>query len=453
MAGDAAGGRRSPAAVASWVFVVVWLLYAAATQWSVVRFRVVIVLALTVAAVAVAVWLGRHSRVALVPVVGAAVLAGSALVTASVPLWTYVRGGWLIACYVLLIGLPLAVAGAVLTRPHRVSARALVLAAIAGQALLVTLAVLGDRAPRIDVWVVLQQASDVLGQGHNIYAAHWVGSPGDKDSFPYLPWTAVLLAPGRWLAGDVRWALGAWTLVSLAGFLRLCGPRRNAAVAAGVGIAAVALIAFPGTLTLFDQAWTEPLLFTGILWWALLVREDRAWWAVVPLGLALASKQHVALLLPLALVWRRFGVARTLATGALAGLLSLPWFLASPRDFIHDAVSGSVQSRPLRFADTWYLVFYNDLHLTLPFWVVGVVVLGVLAAAVMVVRRRQPGVAELLRWGALVLLVANVVNKQAFYNQYWLSAALVIASVAVDAAGSPELRQRRAAGSVPATPA
>lgn len=32
-----------------------------------------------------------------------------------------------------------------------------------------------------------------------------------------------------------------------------------------------------------------------------------------------------------------------------------------------------------------------------------------------------------------MLLVANLVNKQAFYNQYWLSAALVAISLAVPA--------------------
>jgi hypothetical protein len=44
--------------------------------------------------------------------------------------------------------------------------------------------------------------------------------------------------------------------------------------------------------------------------------------------------------------------------------------------------------------------------------------------------RRRPGVDELLRWLALVLAVANLVNKQAFYNQFWLVGALVAASLA-----------------------
>ncbi len=58
-----------------------------------------------------------------------------------------------------------------------------------------------------------------------------------------------------------------------------------------------------------------------------------------------------------------------------------------------------------------------------------------------VVHRRRPGSAELLRWCALVLLVANLVNKQAFYNQYWLVVALVVTSWALpqdDARPEPE---------------
>jgi hypothetical protein len=61
------------------------------------------------------------------------------------------------------------------------------------------------------------------------------------------------------------------------------------------------------------------------------------------------------------------------------------------------------------------------------------VVLGALGAAVAVVRRRQPALPEVLRWLALVLLVANLVNKQAFYNQFWLAGALVVVSLAVAA--------------------
>jgi hypothetical protein len=305
--------------------------------------------------------------------------------------------------------------------------------AVLGYVSVGTVAILNDPTPRIDVWVTLQQASDALARGVSFYEVTWTGSPGVADAFTYLPWTAVLLAPGRWLAGDVRWALMVWTVVAAVGIWALAavrgqdgpGPRWRAA-------AVIALILFaPGTLTQVDQAWTEPLLLAGVVWWAVLVDRDRAWWAVVPLALACASKQHFALLLPVLIVWRPFGVWRTLATGALTGLLIAPWFLAGPQDFLHDTVTLLVSFHAILFANTLYLLALNVFGVTLPFWLTGLVVLGALAAVIVVVHRRQPSLAETLRWLALLLLVANLVNKQAFYNQYWLAGAIVVVSLAI----------------------
>jgi hypothetical protein len=189
----------------------------------------------------------------------------------------------------------------------------------------------------------------------------------------------------------------------------------------------------PGTLTQVDQAWTEPLLLAGLGWWAVLVATARPWWAVLPLALACASKQHLALLLPIVMLWRPFGFRRAVATGALTGILVAPWFVASPPDFVHDTVTLLIGFHPIRFANTWYLLALNRYGVTLPLWTTGLVVLGALGTAAWLVWRRQPPLAELLRWLALVLLVANLVNKQAFYNQYWLSGALVALSLAAEA--------------------
>jgi hypothetical protein len=76
----------------------------------------------------------------------------------------------------------------------------------------------------------------------------------------------------------------------------------------------------------------------------------------------------------------------------------------------------------------------NSFGVTLPFALTGVVVLGTLGACCWAVWRGQPPLSVLLRWLALVLLVANLVNKQAFYNQFWLVGALVVLSLAAGAA-------------------
>jgi hypothetical protein len=416
---------------------VAWLAFFTSLQWSVVRFKVPIVVVLTASAVALAAWQWRRDRIILTPESMVVMLGGSALATLVVPLFSYLDGTGLVVARAILVALPLVVA-ALLWPGREGLAGAALATSIVGYIAVASVAIVTDPAPRIDVWVTLQQASDALARGVSFYEVTWSGSPGVADAFTYLPWTAVLLAPGRWLAGDVRWALMIWTLVAVVGIWALAsGVRRRAGVVVGPGprwraAAVITLVLFaPGTLTQVDQSWTEPLLLAGVVWWAVLIDRDRAWWAVVPLALACASKQHLALLLPVLLLWRPFGVWRTLATGALTGLLIAPWFLAGPADFLHDTVTLLVSFHAILFANTLYLLALNVFGVTLPFWLTGLVVLGALGVIMWVVHRRQPDLPEVLRWLALLLLVANLVNKQAFYNQYWLAGTLVVVSLAL----------------------
>jgi hypothetical protein len=428
--------RRRPQALPAAV-ALTWVAYFAVLQWSVVRFRVPIVVVLTACTLALAWWQwARPTATTLTERSSALALLLSAVVTAAVPLFSYLPAPARTAA-VATFALGSLVCAVLLLRPGRRTAALVGGVALAAYLVGAVTAIVSDPAPRIDVWVTLQQASDGLARGQNMYAMVWTGSPGIQDAFTYLPWTAVLLAPGRWLAGDVRWALLVWTLTAAAGLLLLGrGGLRDRAATWSAGPVVALLLLAPGTLTQVDQAWTEPLLLAGLVWWAVLVRQDRAWWAVIPLALACASKQHLALLLPILVVWRPFGWRRTVATGALTGLLLLPWFLAGPSDFVHDTISLLVSFHPIRFANTLYLLALNEFGVTLPFWLTGLVVLATLAAIVAVVHRRQPDLPELLRWLALMLLVANIVNKQAFYNQFWLAAALVAASWATSASTS-----------------
>ena len=150
---------------------------------------------------------------------------------------------------------------------------------------------------------------------------NWTGSPGIQDAFTYLPWTAVLLAPGRWLFGDVRWALAFWTLVAVAGVWLLARGAATRHTERSWVWTAAAVTACSSSPRAPSPSSTRPgpnrCCSPGWSWWAVLVQRDRAWWAVIPLALACASKQHLALLLPVLLLWRPFGWRRSVATGAL----------------------------------------------------------------------------------------------------------------------------------------
>lgn len=434
-------------------FGVSWTVYFAALQWSVVRYRIPIVAVLTLATVGLALWQWRSWRVVPTRTGVLVALTGSALATVAVPLFSYLSPTGLAVATTVLVAATLGAAVALGTGTAR-GARVGLATAVLGYAAAAATAVVSSPRPRIDVWVTLQQAADALARGENFYAMSWTGSPGIQDAFTYLPWTAVLLAPGRWIAGDVRWALAAWTLSAVVAVVLLAraAPRSTAAWTWPAGAAAALLLLAPGTLTQLDQAWTEPLLLAGIAWWALLVQRDRAWWAVVPLALACASKQHLALLLPVLVVWRPFGWRRAVATGALTGALIAPWFVASPSEFLHDTVSLLVSFHPIKFANTLYLLALNTFGVSLPFWLTGLVVLGTLAAVCWTVWRRQPSLAVVLRWLALLLLVANLVNKQAFYNQFWLVGALVVLSLALEPAGDEAVEPEPSSAARSASP-
>ncbi|WP_106208295.1 hypothetical protein [Kineococcus rhizosphaerae] len=443
--------------------LVAWTALLALATHSVVRYRWWIVAGyVVVAAAVVALALtARGERDAPVPRTGgwvpSAALAVVGLVHLGLAPFTYLSPGAATTVQVVLAVASFAAAGLLL--PGRGGSRVLALAAAGlGACATGALVVTGDPAPRIDVWVILQQAADAMADGESFYGHRWVGSPGISDAFAYLPWTAVLSAPGRWLAGDVRWAMLVLVLVSAVAVAAVGRWRR-----AGVAAAALLLLA-PGSSTLIEQAWTEPTVLVGLALWAWLVRADRAWWSVLPLAVALASKQHVVALLPLLVVWPRFGWRRTLAAVGGAGVLVAPWVVTGFAAFWHDTVRTMLGLPPLRFADTLYTLVLNETGVRLPLPVVGLAVLAVLGAAVVTLRRRSVGLAGLLTWCAAVLLAANLVNKQAFYNQFWLVGALLLLAVAASAGslrpaerpGRPGRRARpagpRADASAPPSP-
>jgi hypothetical protein len=401
-------------------------------QFSVVRYRLGIVVVLTSVAILLGTAMVRRWRLTSFPrPVLAVALLGSALVAEVVPFFSHTEPAdrrllaHVVALCSLLAATALGVRG---PRGRALAAGSAVLGAVASTAMAIVL----SPAPRIDVWVTLQQASDGLGAGENFYAMSWRDSPGIQDAFTYLPWTAVLLAPGRWLAGDVRWALLVAMLIGLGAMVAL--GRRSTLALAATALLAVA----PGSVTQAEQAWTEPLLFACLAAWALLVHRGHGWWAVLPLALGCASKQHLAVVLVVVACWPGFGLRKAVATGATTSLLIAPWFIASPGDFWHDTVSLLVSFPPIRFANTWFIAARTELGITPPFWLTAAIVLSVIATACVLVRRPRCDLAELLGWLALVLLAANLVNKQGFYNQYWLSGALVaLALAALPAATRP----------------
>jgi hypothetical protein len=304
-----------------------------------------------------------------------------------------------------------------------------VLAAVTG---IVTIVLIND--PGIDVWLILQQSSTGLLHGADMYRQHWAHSTGLQAVYPYLPGTTVMVAPFRWLLGDVRYGLLVASLLG-AWLLRRLGPSEPPALAA-------LLLVVPDWVFLIDRSWTEPLLIAALAAAVLALRSDRPGLAIIAMAIALASKQHVALLLPLFALWPSFGARRALAAAGLAFLLVLPWVIAGPHDIWHDAVHANlvlgVQSRALNLPS----LFVHH-GVTVGFWFLGLM----LAGAYALVLWRMPRTPSGLALGcALVLWTFDLANKQTFFNHYMLPLGLLLIAVAAadrPSAAHPPLTAQR----------
>jgi hypothetical protein len=132
------------------------------------------------------------------------------------------------------------------------------------------------------------------------------------------------------------------------------------------------------------------------------------------------------LLLPLFALWPGFGWRRALGSTALAALVVLPWLIAGPRDFWHDAVHANlalaVMPRALSLPG-----LFERWGFVVGFWFL----LLMLATAYLVALRSLPRTPSGLALGcALLLWTLDVANKQSFFNHYTLPLGLLVIALA-----------------------
>jgi hypothetical protein len=377
----------------------------------------VVILVLSVAGLAAAVWLGAGrggpSRIGVL-----LALAGALVAQVVKPPYMNVDH----RTWALRAGIYVAMAVTVLAAvPLLRRSVAVAWTAVGATGVAYGLVIAGGR-PLIDVWPILQGATRGVVEGRNPYELTYTGVPPGQvdDCFNYLPGTFLVPLPGRLLAGDVRYALAAVLLAGVAALVWYAVRSRSATATALAVLTGV----LPGSLYDVQQAWNETVVFGSLAAAGVLVAVRKPWWAAAALAVALCTKQHVVLLLPLWALWPAFGPRRALAAAAGAAAVTLPWFLANPGRFWHCVVDFFVEL-PARedSLSVWQLV---------PGPLRTVAVLALVAGAYVVAARglpRTPG--GLLLGCGLVLAAFALANKQSFLNQWLLASQLVVAGLAL----------------------
>ena len=288
-----------------------------------------------------------------------------------------------------------------------------------------TLVVQASARPAIDVWAIFQQATRGLLDGRNPYEMAFSGVPAGQtdDCFNYLPFTFLAALPGRVAFGDVRYGE---LLVLLAGsaMLMWVAWRARATENGWMGMLLVVMaVSLPGVLRITQQAWNESVVLGCLFAAVALLLSDRAGLAVVPLALALATKQHVVLVLPLWALWPSFGWRRALTSGALAAGICLPWLLANPGRFYGCTVRFflDLPARP----DSISVWRFLPAAAQIP-----VVIALTVGAYLLAHRYLDRSTASLVLGCGLVFAAFDLANKQSFENQWLLASQLLVAALA-----------------------
>lgn len=435
-------GRSAVASAASLAVVVTWAVFGLANIASHRSYEgaSVAVFALTAGVLAAALAMGRQLRMPGHPfaVIPLWILAAGSLIIFQ-PTYMSVGQAWVMRLTVFLCTLVL---GLLWLQRHVEPTAPSLLCAVVVLGMTAWFPIRGVPQPGNDVWYLLQQSNEGLVRGENMYRMTWTGVPPGQvtDVFTYLPMSSVLLAPARWLTGDVRWGLAFLVLISA--LLLLVAARTGRVQTQSLWFApACLLVLTPGHALLVEMSWTEPLLLFLLVGAMLAIVHGRGWMAVLCLALALASKQHVWLLVPLFVFYRPFGLRR--AGFAILGALSLclPWVLADPRAMYADTVGSYLSSKSSERSST-LSNFFERIGVGLPSWLAAGLVLIVVAYCCYCLRRSDSGSSELCLAAALTLLVGNLLNKQSYYNQWWLVGSLTIASLSFTSARTIQYRSK-----------
>jgi hypothetical protein len=274
--------------------------------------------------------------------------------------------------------------------------------------------------PTIDDWHILQGSARALLHLHNIYGQAWPGSDGHL--LPYLPGSVVLVTPFYLLVSDVRYGLLAAMLVAAVLVSRLGPGRRRPALAVLSGL----IVVYPWALYLVEQSWPEPLLLAliaGMVWGSI---RHRPMLAVVCFAAALATKQHVLILVPFAAVWPAFGLRRTVTSVLAAAVITAGWVLADPHQFVQGAISYNLKLPPRHDSLSLFTTAIRFGH-TPSFAVVPLLLLVFLLLGLRMLPRTATGFTLGSAW---LLGIFNLLNKQSFFNEWSLVIGLIVLGLA-----------------------
>ncbi len=267
--------------------------------------------------------------------------------------------------------------------------------------------------PPIDVYVVDQQAPRTILNLQNPYDYIFSVHHYTLTTFAYLPMVSIYYIPFLVL-GDIRYGnIFADIIIMLALYWIVKSFNCKTAV-----YASFAFAVFPVSVWLTSGAATNMMIGTAFIMLSLaMLLQKRFLFSSVLLGLAVASNQLVALILPLFgyYFWRQGKVKAFLPSLLTATAITLPFFLLSPSKFIYSTILFQFV-RPLQADGRYslYSIIATSFHVQLN--IIIRVILFIVPYLLMAFwsRRRRDlfvlSIGVILFWAAFVLPIDGLYN-------------------------------------------
>lgn len=275
--------------------------------------------------------------------------------------------------------------------------------------------------PSIDVLVWMRHSPRTLLEGANPYAPT---APLLIGLAAYPPLPILMVLPFSAVGLDARLCNVLCDLIA-AGVLYLAA-RRAGRPLLGALIAGTYLN-LPGVPFMLENAWYEPML-AALVGGGLLLAERRAWIGHLLVGLGVTGKQFG---LPLVLPWWMASRGRRgpmlVGLGLAVGLVIVPFFLWSPRQFLdvvlhyHLAIGPDVGSLTARS------ITHKLTGLTLPGWLASVITL---LGTVWIAYRTPSKGSRTAVWMGATLLLFCMFYVKGYFNYFYLCNYLFLLGLA-----------------------
>jgi len=311
---------------------------------------------------------------------------------------------------------------------------------VAGLGVLV-LATLPRLTHHIDVYEFMTHGIDGLLHGQNPYSMTYPNIYDAVESatfygpgvlvdnrvtygFPYLPTSLLGALPG-YLLGDVRMS-GALALLLLA-LLVLWDGRADLRSR----VVSTALVIGPSFFAVEAGSFTEPMQVAILGFAALAVKHRRIVASAVLVGLLLATKQYLVVVLPclwlLRSVWRP---RHYLVAVASAAAVVLPFAIVDVQSLWHSVIEFHLVQPFRPDSISWLVLSVNHLGWPPPSWFGTIPLVIGLVVAVGLARYFAPGPAAFVLASAVSTLATFVTSKQAFPNYFcFVGGALLVAAL------------------------